>query len=173
MLAKAARLRTADEFRTTVRRGVRCGRPTLVLHMLRTDTPPSRAGFVVSKAVGNAVTRNRVKRQLRHLVADRLRQTPFALDVVVRALPHPGPVAADLDAAWEVLAEAVQTVMRRHGLPNPYEQLKALTRGQGITAESMRAFVQGLELPTDAKQRLLEMTPGSYTGLAESLAKKI
>ena len=56
---------------------------------------------------------------------------------------NPQRLDADLDAAWEVLAEAVQTVMRRHGLPNPYEQLKALTRGQGITAESMRAFVQG------------------------------
>jgi len=64
-------------------------------------------------------------------------------------------------------------VMRRHGLPNPYEQLKALTRGQGITAESMRAFVETLALPEDAKQSLREMTPGSYTGLAEALAKKI
>ena len=101
----------------------------------------------------------------------------IGFDALLRGLNklsvNPDRLAADLDASWEVLAEAVQTVMRRHGLPNPYEQLKALTRGQGITAESMRAFVQGLELPTDAKQRLLEMTPGSYTGLAESLAKKI
>lgn len=100
-----------------------------------------------------------------------------ALDSLAKGLGklevNPQRLDADLDAAWEVLAEAVQTVMRRHGLPNPYEQLKALTRGQGITAESMRAFVQGLELPADAKHRLLEMTPGSYTGLAESLAKKI
>ena len=100
-----------------------------------------------------------------------------ALDSLAKGLGklevNPQRLDADLDAAWEVLAEAVQTVMRRHGLPNPYEQLKALTRGQGITAESMRAFVQGLELPADAKQRLLEMTPGSYTGLAEALAKKI
>jgi adenylosuccinate lyase len=100
-----------------------------------------------------------------------------ALDSLAKGLGklevNPQRLDADLDAAWEVLAEAVQTVMRRHGLPNPYEQLKALTRGQGITAESMRAFVQGLELPADAKQRLLDMTPGSYTGLAESLAKKI
>ena len=84
---------------------------------------------------------------------------------------NPERLAADLDAAWEVLAEAVQTVMRRHGLPNPYEQLKALTRGQGISAESMRAFVASLELPADAKQRLLELTPARYTGLAERLAK--
>src|SRR5690606_30932271 len=59
---------------------------------------------------------------------------------------NPERLAADLDASWEVLAEAVQTVMRRHGLPNPYEQLKALTRGQGITAGSMRQFIEGLDL---------------------------
>jgi adenylosuccinate lyase len=84
---------------------------------------------------------------------------------------NPDRLAADLDASWEVLAEAVQTVMRRHGLPNPYEQLKALTRGHGITEASMREFIAGLELPPDAKQRLLAMTPGSYTGLAERLAR--
>jgi len=82
-------------------------------------------------------------------------------------------IGADLDASWEVLAEAVQTVMRRYGLPQPYEQLKALTRGQGITRESMREFIGGLELPTEAKQRLLELTPGGYIGLAETLAKHI
>jgi adenylosuccinate lyase len=82
-------------------------------------------------------------------------------------------IGADLDASWEVLAEAVQTVMRRYGLPQPYEQLKALTRGHGITRESMREFISGLDLPTDAKQRLLALTPGSYIGLAETLAKDI
>jgi adenylosuccinate lyase len=82
-------------------------------------------------------------------------------------------IAADLDASWEVLAEAVQTVMRRYGLPEPYEQLKALTRGHGITRDSMREFIGGLELPADAKQRLLELTPGSYVGLAASLAKEV
>jgi adenylosuccinate lyase len=82
-------------------------------------------------------------------------------------------LAADLDASWEVLAEAVQTVMRRYGLPEPYEQLKALTRGHGITRESMRTFISDLELPAEAKQRLLDLTPGSYIGLAESLAKEI
>ena len=82
-------------------------------------------------------------------------------------------LAADLDASWEVLAEAVQTVMRRYGLPEPYEQLKALTRGHGITRESMREFIGGLDLPAQAKQRLLEMTPGTYTGLASELAKGI
>lgn len=82
-------------------------------------------------------------------------------------------IAADLDHAWEVLAEAVQTVMRRHGLPEPYEQLKALTRGKGITRESMREFIAALDLPADAKQRLLELTPAGYTGLAASLARDI
>jgi adenylosuccinate lyase len=82
-------------------------------------------------------------------------------------------LASDLDASWEVLAEAVQTVMRRYGLPEPYEQLKALTRGQGITKDSMREFIAGLDLPADAKQRLLDLTPGGYIGLAEPLAKDI
>jgi adenylosuccinate lyase len=82
-------------------------------------------------------------------------------------------LAADLDASWEVLAEAVQTVMRRYGLPEPYEQLKALTRGQGITRESMRAFIGQLELPAEAKQRLLELTPAGYIGLAAELANAI
>ncbi|HLM54428.1 MAG TPA: adenylosuccinate lyase [Pseudoxanthomonas sp.] len=103
--------------------------------------------------------------------------TLVALDSLGKGLDKvtvaPERLDADLDAAWEVLAEAVQTVMRRHGLPNPYERLKALTRGQGITAESMRAFIDSLALPEDAKQRLREMTPGSYTGLAERLAGEI
>ncbi|HWU75482.1 MAG TPA: adenylosuccinate lyase [Rhodanobacter sp.] len=82
-------------------------------------------------------------------------------------------IGNDLDASWEVLAEAVQTVMRRYGLPQPYEQLKALTRGHGITRESMREFIGGLDLPADAKQRLLELTPASYIGLADGLARSI
>ena len=86
---------------------------------------------------------------------------------------NPERLAADLDGSWEVLAEAVQTVMRRHGLPNPYEQLKALTRGHGITEASMREFIASLDLPTADKQRLLDMTPGSYTGLAGQLAREI
>ena len=100
-----------------------------------------------------------------------------ALDSLAKGLGkltvNPERLNADLDAAWEVLAEAVQTVMRRHGLPNPYEQLKALTRGQGITAESMKAFVESLDLPEDAKQNLRELTPGGYIGLAAGLAKTI
>jgi len=82
-------------------------------------------------------------------------------------------LADDLDSAWEVLAEPIQTVMRRYALPNPYERLKELTRGKAITAESIRAFIATLELPEAEKARLLAMTPGSYTGKAEALAKRI
>jgi adenylosuccinate lyase len=103
--------------------------------------------------------------------------TQIALDALRRGLDKlnaaPERLAADLDASWEVLAEAVQTVMRRHGLPEPYEQLKALTRGQGITPASLGAFVAGLDLPADAKQRLLALTPSGYTGLAEALARAV
>ncbi len=101
----------------------------------------------------------------------------IALDSLGRGLgklkTDPERLAADLDASQEVLAEAVQTVMRRHGLPNPYEQLKALTRGHGISKDALREFIESLELPADAKQRLRELTPATYIGLAESLARKV
>jgi adenylosuccinate lyase len=80
---------------------------------------------------------------------------------------------ADLEANWAVLAEAVQTVMRRYGLPDPYEQLKELTRGKRVDADSMRAFIRALALPEAAKKRLLELTPAGYVGMAEKLARKI
>jgi adenylosuccinate lyase len=82
-------------------------------------------------------------------------------------------LAADLDANWEVLAEPFQTVMRRYGVENPYEQLKELTRGKRITAADLAAFVDQLPIPDDAKQRLREMTPASYTGKAAELARRI
>ncbi len=85
---------------------------------------------------------------------------------------NPAAIAADLDAAWEVLAEPVQTVMRRHGLPNPYDQLKDFTQGKPITRELMQGFIAALAIPADDKARLLAMTPGSYTGLAEPLARR-
>jgi adenylosuccinate lyase len=78
----------------------------------------------------------------------------------------------DLDHAWEVLAEPIQTVMRLRGLPQPYEQLKALTRGQGMTEASMRGFIHGLALEPAEKARLLEMTPHSYVGHAARLARE-
>jgi len=83
-------------------------------------------------------------------------------------------IAADLDASWEVLAEPIQTVMRRYGLPNPYEQLKALTRGKsGITRAALHAFIDGLALPADAKARLLALTPATYIGKAAELARRV
>ena len=79
-------------------------------------------------------------------------------------------LAQDLDASWEVLAEPIQTVMRRYGLPEPYEQLKALTRGKGITQETLKAFIQKLKLPKPVKESLLKLTPSTYIGLAQKLA---
>ncbi|MBL8383662.1 MAG: adenylosuccinate lyase [Burkholderiales bacterium] len=81
-------------------------------------------------------------------------------------------LAEDLDANWEVLAEAVQTVMRRHGVANPYEQLKALTRGKAITRDALAAFIADLAIPEAARRRLLELTPAGYVGLAAELARR-
>ena len=82
-------------------------------------------------------------------------------------------IAEDLDQSWEVLAEPVQTVMRRYGIENPYEQLKELTRGKGISKDALQEFITKLAIPQDAKDLLLAMTPASYVGLAEKLAKDI
>ncbi len=82
-------------------------------------------------------------------------------------------LAADLDHAWEVLAEPIQTVMRKAGIEKPYEKLKELTRGQQIDRDTIRAFVEGLELAEEDKQRLLAMTPSSYTGMAAALVGKL
>lgn len=79
----------------------------------------------------------------------------------------------DLNSAWEVLAEPIQTVMRRYGIPEPYEKLKALTRGKAITADTLREFVQSLNLPADAKATLLQLTPATYTGNAEQQARAL
>ncbi len=82
-------------------------------------------------------------------------------------------IAADLDSCWEVLAEPVQTVMRRYGIENPYEQLKELTRGKGINQLDLQNFIRGLKIPEDAKARLLEMTPSSYLGKAVELTERL
>jgi len=82
-------------------------------------------------------------------------------------------LAADLDATWEVLGEAIQTVMRRYGLENPYEQMKALTRGKGITPDALKAFIDNLDIPADAKAELINLTPASYIGNAVAQAKAI
>ncbi len=86
---------------------------------------------------------------------------------------NPSRLAEDLDNSWEVLAEPVQTVMRRHGIENPYEQLKELTRGKGISKDALREFIGGLAIPQEDKDRLLAMTPASYIGIADQLAKDI
>ena len=86
---------------------------------------------------------------------------------------NPAVIAADLDSAWEVLGEAVQTVMRRYGVPEPYEKLKTLTRGQTVTRELLHDFIADLPIPEDAKDRLLELTPATYVGVAEDLAKRL
>lgn len=82
-------------------------------------------------------------------------------------------IAADLDANWEVLGEAIQTVMRRHGIDQPYEKLKALMRGRRIDRDALHAFIRDLDLPTDARDRLLALTPATYVGLAAQLADEI
>ena len=84
----------------------------------------------------------------------------------------PDPIADDLVAAWEVLGEAVQTVMRRYGVPEPYEKLKSLTRGQRLEADTLKSFILALEIPDDAKERLMSLTPDTYLGYAAVLAKK-
>mgnify|MGYP002753432351 FL=1 len=87
---------------------------------------------------------------------------------------NPAALATDLDATWELLAEPIQTVMRRYGIANPYEKLKELTRGKPhLDAATIRAFIDTLDIPEDAKTRLLALTPASYTGKAEALAKRI
>jgi adenylosuccinate lyase len=85
----------------------------------------------------------------------------------------PVRLAEDLDANWEVLAEPIQTAMRRYGLPNPYEQLKELTRGKRLDAQAMRQFISSLALPEADRQRLLVLTPASYIGKAAELARRI
>jgi adenylosuccinate lyase len=84
-----------------------------------------------------------------------------------------GRLAADLDANWEVLAEAVQQVMRRHGIADAYDQLKALTRGKRLERGALAEFVRSLPLPPEAKKRLLALTPARYTGLATELARRV
>jgi len=102
----------------------------------------------------------------------------LAYDGCLRGLnmlePNPKRIGADLEANWEVLAEPIQTVMKRHGIEDAYEQLKALTRGkETVTRESLHVFVRGLAIPEAEKERLIRLTPATYTGLASKLAKRI
>ena len=103
--------------------------------------------------------------------------TSIALQSLVRGIgkleADPGRLAEDLDANWEVLAEPIQTVMRRYGVEQPYEKLKALTRGRRVSAETLRRFVEDLEIPPEAKAAILALTPAGYTGNAAAQAKAV
>ena len=94
-----------------------------------------------------------------------------ALKGIDKLQVNPDAIRADIADAWELLAEAVQTVMRRHGIPEPYEKLKALTRGRAVTEELIRDFIGTLDIPAPEKARLLALTPESYLGLAAELAR--
>lgn len=122
---------------------------------------------------------SRLQRDLTDSTAIRNVGTAFAHSLIAvastrkglgKAVVRPERMAADLDASWEVLAEPIQTVMRKAGLANPYERLKELTRGHAMDAATIRAFVEGLELPEADKARLLALTPAAYIGIAERLA---
>jgi adenylosuccinate lyase len=125
---------------------------TLVTSRLQRDLTDSSMQRNIGTALGHSL-----------LAVDNVRRGLDGLDVDGAAM------AADLDANWEVLGEAVQSVMRVHGLESPYERLKELTRGRRIDAETLRDFITGLGLPSRAEQRLLALTPAGYTGLAPDL----
>jgi len=125
---------------------------TLVTSRLQRDLTDSSMQRNIGTAFGHSL-----------LAIDNARRGLAGLDVDAAAL------ARDLDATWEVLGEAVQSVMRVHGLEQPYERLKELTRGRKVDAAAMREFVLGLGLPQDAEQRLLQLTPATYTGVASQL----
>lgn len=101
----------------------------------------------------------------------------IAYDACLRGLNklelNAAKIDEDLDACWEVLAEPIQTVMRRYGIENPYEQLKELTRGKGITRDALREFIGGLDIPESEKARLMAMTPANYIGIAAQLARDV
>jgi adenylosuccinate lyase len=125
---------------------------TLVTSRLQRDLTDSSMQRNIGTAFGHSL-----------LAIDNARRGLAGLDA------DPAALARDLDASWEVLGEAVQSVMRVHGLEQPYERLKELTRGRRVDADLMREFVTGLELPPDVRKRLIELTPGGYTGLASEL----
>ena len=125
---------------------------TLVTSRLQRDLTDSSMQRNIGTAFGHSL-----------LAIDNARKGLAGLDA------DPAALARDLDATWEVLGEAVQSVMRVHGLDQPYERLKELTRGRRVDGAVMREFVLGLGLPDDAQQRLLDLTPGTYTGVAEQL----
>jgi adenylosuccinate lyase len=125
---------------------------TLVTSRLQRDLTDSSMQRNIGTAFGHSV-----------VAIDNTRRGLAGLDA------DPAALARDLDATWEVLGEAVQSVMRVHGLDQPYERLKELTRGRRVDAAAIREFVAGLELPAEVQQRLVDLTPGSYIGLAPAL----
>ena len=142
-----------------------CGVANALLEFLANKLPQSRwqrdlTDSTVLRNVGVALAHSQLAYQSCLRGLDKLEVVPERM-------------AADLDANWEVLGEAIQTVMRRYGSEDAYEQLKALTRGQRLTEADLRAFVEGLDLPTEAKARLAALRPGDYTGLAGHLAKTL
>ena len=96
-----------------------------------------------------------------------------ALKGIAKLQADTARIAMDLDKAWEVMAEAVQTVMRRYGIEEPYEKLKAVTRGQDVTSELLHAFVLSLNIPESEKTRLLALAPNRYTGTAARQARNL
>ncbi|MDQ1288381.1 MAG: adenylosuccinate lyase [Actinomycetota bacterium] len=129
---------------------------TLVTSRMQRDLTDSSMQRNIGPAVGHSL-----------LAIDNVRRGLAGLDA------DPAALAADLDATWEVLGEAVQSVMRVHGLEQPYERLKELTRGRRIDAAVLREFIHGLGLPDDVEQRLLDLTPAGYTGLADRLVDEL
>jgi adenylosuccinate lyase len=125
---------------------------TLVTSRLQRDLTDSTTQRNIGTAFGHSL-----------LAIENVRRGLAGLDA------DPAAMAADLDANWEVLGEAVQSVMRVHGLEQPYERLKELTRGRRVDRETLRTFVESLGLPDDARDRLLALTPATYVGLAPQL----
>ncbi len=119
------------------------------------------------------LTDSTVLRNLGNALGHSLLAYESALRGLRKLETNPSRLAEDLDQCWEVLAEPIQTVMRRYQVPNPYEQLKELTRGKAITKEGIQAFIQGLDIPKEAKDDLLALTPSNYVGKAIELTLRL
>jgi hypothetical protein len=125
-------------------------------------------------AAGLSVLVRKVSKDLGAKVAERLFTGPANLpqDQGLESRLSLAIIRADLDQAWEVLAEAVQTVMRANGIPDGYDRLKDFSRGQPVDRESLHSFIRSLELPAAERERLLALTPAGYLGLAPALARE-
>ena len=119
------------------------------------------------------VVRHGVMRNLGVAFGHALLAWRSALAGLARIEPDAARIASDLDMRWEVLAEAIQTVLRAHGVANAYERLKEFTRGRDVGGPALRDFIATLDLPEEARRRLEVITPASYTGLAEALARAL